>query len=138
MTASHSAATGLAAWHDIVANPDPAKLPDLLADDVVFWSPVVHSPQAGRDLTTMYLLGAMQVLLPGGFTYVREVVDGDDAVLEFTADVNGRTVNGVDMLHFNADGKIDNFTVMLRPLSGTIAVKDKMAELLAQQQRPRR
>lgn len=123
-------AGGLAQWHDLVARRDPSGLAELLTEDAVFWSPVLHKPVVGRDLVAMYLTGALHVL-GHGFRYVREVVTGDDAVLEFVTEVDGRTVNGVDMIHFTADGQIDDFKVMLRPLSATLLVKDKMAALLA-------
>lgn len=106
-------------------------LADLLADDVVFHSPVVHSPQVGRARTTMYLAGAMHVLGNSSFRYVRQVCQGHNAVLEFRADIDGVEVNGVDMISFDADGRICDFTVMLRPLKGIQIVRERMAELLA-------
>ncbi len=115
----------------MIRDRDPSLLADLLADDVVFHSPVVHSPQVGRARTTMYLAGAMQVLGNSSFTYVRQVCQDHDAVLEFRADIDGVEVNGVDMITFDDDGRIRDFTVMLRPLKGMQIVRERMAELLA-------
>ena len=122
--------TGLASWHALIESKDPVALSDLLADDVVFWSPVIHRPITGPEMVSLYLTGAMHVL-GDGFHYVREVVSGNDVVLEFSAQLDDLVVNGVDMIHFNDDGRIDDFKVMLRPLKATLAVKEKMAALLA-------
>jgi hypothetical protein len=126
-----AALSGLAEWHRVIRDRDPALLADLLAEGVVFHSPVVHSPQVGRARTTMYLAGAMHVLGNASFTYVRQVCQGNDAVLEFRADIDGVEVNGVDMITFDDDGRICDFTVMLRPLKGMQVVRERMAELLA-------
>ncbi|MBP7972366.1 MAG: nuclear transport factor 2 family protein [Candidatus Nanopelagicales bacterium] len=121
---------GLAQWHAVVKSRDPVQLDDLLSDDVVFTSPIVHTPQVGKGLTTMYLTGAMHVLGNDSFTYVREVVDGPNAVLEFETVVDGITVNGVDMIRFNEAGQIVDFKVMLRPMKAINLVGQKMAAML--------
>ncbi|MGV1037285.1 MAG: nuclear transport factor 2 family protein [Candidatus Nanopelagicales bacterium] len=121
---------GLAQWHAIVESRDPARLDALLAEDAVFTSPIVHTPQVGKGLTTMYLTGAMHVLGNGSFTYVREVVDGPNAVLEFETIVDGITVNGVDMIRFDETGQIVDFKVMLRPMKAINLVGQKMAAML--------
>ena len=135
---SHSAgnpgtAAGLANWHDLVRSRNPLGLSDLLADEVVSRSPIVHTPQVGRARTTMYLTGALHVLGNDDFTYVREVVDGANAVLEFTTTIDGIEVNGVDMIEFNDDGQIVDFKVMLRPMKGIQIVGQKMVEMLEAQ-----
>lgn len=122
----------LAQWHRLVATRDPSGLDALLADDVVFHSPVVHTPQRGRLLTRMYLTAAMHVLGNASFRYVREVVGAGDAVLEFEAEVDGITVNGVDMIRWDAQGRIVDFKVMVRPAKAMALLQQKMAELLAQ------
>lgn len=126
----------LTMWHDVLRNRDPSSLADLLAPDAVFHSPVMHRPQAGRDLVTVYLTGAMHVLANDSFTYVREVVGEHDAVLEFTATVDDIHVNGVDMITWNDDGRITDFKVMLRPKKAIDLVQQRMAELLAATQTP--
>ena len=120
---------GLRRWHEVVERRDPALLGDLLAPDVVFVSPVLHRPVVGRDLVVMYLTGALLVL-GQEFRYVREVASGDTAVLEFESTLDGLTVNGVDIITFGSDDRIVEFKVMLRPLSATLAVKERMAALL--------
>ncbi|MEQ9463755.1 MAG: nuclear transport factor 2 family protein [Haliea sp.] len=121
----------LAQWHEIARSGDPARLDALLAEDCVFWSPVVHRPQQGRDLTRLYLSGAMRVF-NDSFRYVKEVVAEPHAVLEFTCDIDGITVNGVDIITFNAAGKIIEFKVMVRPLQGVNMLHAKMAAMLEQ------
>ncbi len=123
---------GVEGWHEVVAQRDPALLADLLADDVVFNSPIVFTPQRGKALTTMYLAGAMHVIANDTFTYVREVVAGSDAVLEFATTIDDIEVNGVDMIHFDDEGRIVDFTVMLRPFKGIMVVKEHMGTLLAE------
>jgi SnoaL-like domain len=118
----------LRAWHAVVEAGDPALLDDLLADDVEFRSPAVFAPQKGRALTTLYLTGALVVLGPT-LRYVGEWHDEHSAVLEFEADLDGTYVQGVDMLRWNAAGKLVTFTVMVRPLRGL----EKLIELMAQQ-----
>lgn len=123
-------AAGLAAWHELVRTRDVAALGDLLADNVVFWSPIVFTAQAGKARTMLYLTGAVSVIGNDSFQYVREVVDGQHAVLEFVSTIDGIEVNGVDMITFNADGKIADFKVMLRPMKGIQVVGQKMVQML--------
>jgi hypothetical protein len=120
----------LAHWHRLLAARDAAGLADLLADDAVFHSPVVHTPQRGKAMTQLYLAGAMQVLAQPGFRYLREVVGASDAVLEFEVEIDGILVNGVDLVHWNEAGRIDDFKVMIRPLKAIQLVHQKMGELL--------
>lgn len=119
-------------WHALLASQDLSRLDDLLADDVVFHSPVVHTPQRGKALATLYLTGAYHVLLSSGFHYVREVVSDTDAVLEFEGEIDGIHLNGVDMFHWNADGKIDDFKVMVRPLKAINLLHQLMRQTLEQ------
>ncbi|MDX1659982.1 MAG: nuclear transport factor 2 family protein [Nitriliruptorales bacterium] len=123
----------LARWHELVRTGDLNGLDDLLHDDVVFRSPVLFTPVEGKALTAMYLAGAYQVLVEGGsFTYVREVVDPPHAVLEFTTEIDGIQVNGVDMITWDDDGRIVDFTVMVRPKKAFDLVHAKMAALVEQ------
>ena len=98
----------------------------LLAEDVVFFSPVVHKPYRGRPITAAILRGVLRVF--EDFRYVREIGDpeGRDHALVFTATVNGREIHGCDFLHTDEDGRIDEFTVMVRPLSGAHALSEAM------------
>jgi hypothetical protein len=119
----------VAAWHRIAESRDPAGLADLLHDDCVFRSPAVHAPQEGKTLTTAYLSAAMVVLGPT-LRYVEEWHGASSAVLEFEAEVGGRTVHGVDMLRWDDAGLLTSFTVMVRPLRGLEALIDAMAARL--------
>lgn len=122
----------LDAWHRMIQERNAAALDDVLADDAVFHSPVVHTPQEGKALTKLYLSAAIMVLGGSSFEYVREVIGESDAVLEFTAELNGIHINGVDMIHWNADGKIDDFKVMIRPLKAVNLLHQLMGQMLKQ------
>jgi ketosteroid isomerase-like protein len=117
-------------WHNLLKTRDPKGLDALLADDVVFHSPVLHKPQAGKALTTMYLTAAFHVFFNDTFHYVREVIGENDAVLEFVVEIDGVTVNGVDMIRWNSAGRIIDFKVMLRPLKAINLIQQKMMEML--------
>ena len=117
-------------WHKVAQARNPAALADLLADDVVFHSPVVHTPQLGKKITTLYLAAAMRVLGNEAFRYTREVVGERDAVLEFVTELDGITINGVDMIRWNDDGRITDFKVMVRPLKAVNLLHQKMGQML--------
>ncbi len=119
-------------WHALLESRDLSQLDDLLAADAVFHSPIVHTPQRGRELVKFYLTGAFHVLLDANFRYVRQVVSDTDAVLEFTAEIDGILLNGVDMMHWNAAGQIDDFKVMIRPLKAINLLHRLMAQMLEQ------
>lgn len=122
--------TVLARWHDIVRSRDPRALDALLAEEVVFHSPVVHSAQVGKAVTAQYLSAALRVFFNDSFRYVREVTAANEAVLEFVVDIDGITVNGVDMITWNDDGRIVAFKVMIRPLKAIQLIHEKMAAML--------
>jgi hypothetical protein len=118
------------AWHRIVLDRDPNGLSALLADDAVFHSPVVHTPQRGKMLATGYLAAALQVLSNPSFRYVREIVGDADAMLEFETEIDGVLVNGVDLIRWNDAGQIVDFKVMLRPLKAIHLIQQRMAAML--------
>ena len=120
--------SALRSWHAAVASGDVTLLDDLLADDVVFRSPAVYAPQAGKALTTWYLTAAFAVLGPS-LRYVGEWFDDAGAALEFEAELDGRFVQGVDLLRWNADGRLTSITVLARPMRGL----EKLIELMARQ-----
>jgi ketosteroid isomerase-like protein len=109
-----------------VENGDLDAVAALLADDVVFTSPVAFKPYPGKAITTAILRAVTQVF--ENFTYVREIAnpDGRDHAFVFTASVAGKELQGCDFLHFDEDGKIDDFTVMVRPLSAAHALSEAM------------
>jgi hypothetical protein len=120
----------LETWHRLVRTGDAAGLQQLLAEDAVFHSPVVHTPQRGRQLTSAYLGAAFKVFFNPGFRYVREVVGDRDAVLEFEVEIDGILVNGVDMIRWNDHRQITDFKVMVRPLKAINLIHQKMAAML--------
>lgn len=120
----------LQAWHQVVQSRDMRLLDNLLADDVVFHSPVVHTPQRGKAITTQYLTGALHVLNNGSFRYEREIAGEHDAVLEFTTEIDGIQINGIDLIRWDDSGRITDFKVMLRPLKAVNIVHQKMGEML--------
>lgn len=124
----------LSTWHDLVASRNVKGLGALLADNVVFHSPVVHTPQVGKAVTTQYLGAAFHVFFNGTFKYVRAVTGPRDAVLEFQVDIDGIAVNGVDMIKWDDEGKIVEFKVMIRPLKAINLIHQKMAAMLQAQQ----
>jgi hypothetical protein len=122
-------------WHGFVQRPDPLTLDRLLDEDVVFFSPVVFTPQRGKAVTKAYLLAAATALAgdgaDGAFRYTKEIVGDRSAALEFETTVNGKHVNGVDLLTAGDTGRIIEFRVMIRPLQALGAVHQRMGEMLA-------
>jgi SnoaL-like domain len=119
-------------WIDVIENDRVAELDSLLAEDAVFYSPAVFTPQEGRDKALAYLTAASKMFSGTDFHYVEQWYGENSAILEFAATVDGMYVNGVDMIHWNDDGQIMSFKVMMRPIKGLQAIMPKMAELLAQ------
>jgi len=120
----------VAAWHTLLKTKDAAGLDAILADNVVFYSPVVHTPQEGKLITTLYLTAALHVFVNDSFKYLREVVSDNNAVLEFMTVIDGITVNGVDMLTWGTDRRITEFKVMVRPLKAINLIHRMMGEML--------
>ena len=125
-------------WHRFLAGELPEVLDGLLADDVVFYSPIVYTPQRGKDVTTMYLQAAAQTLpgdpADGAFRYTKQVLAGDVAMLEFETTVGGKYVNGIDIIRCDDTGRIVEFRVMIRPLQAVNAVHEQMRAMLASMQ----
>jgi len=120
----------LATWHHLVRTQDPSGLDGLLAEDAVFHSPVVHTPQRGRKITGMYLRAAFRVFFNPNFRYVREIKGPTDAMLEFETEIDGIVVNGVDLIKWNEAGQIVEFKVMLRPLKAINLIHQRMGAML--------
>jgi hypothetical protein len=140
--------TTIARWHQHLRGELPGGLDELLHDDVVFFSPVVFTPQHGKAVTKMYLEAAVATfgaapksttsnggptpVVGGTFRYVGEVMGGNRAVLEFETEMDGTHVNGVDIITCDDVGKIVEFKVMIRPLQAINAVHDAMRAMLEQ------
>jgi hypothetical protein len=128
-------------WHQHLRGELSGGLDGLLADDVVFYSPIVYTPQQGKAITKLYLEAAA-VTLPGeapaegqgssgrGFRYTKQVMSDDTAMLEFETTVEGKYVNGVDIIRCDDDGRIVEFRVMIRPLQAVNAVHEQMRAML--------
>ena len=130
-------------WHRHLHGELDGGLDELLADDVVFYSPIVFTPQRGKDITKLYLTAAAQVFpggapitkegaaaTPRGFHYTKQTFGGNDAVLEFETTIEGKVVNGVDIITSDEDGKIVEFRVMIRPLQAVNLIHRQMGEML--------
>lgn len=120
----------LETWHRLVRTQDASGLNGLLAEDAVFHSPVVHTPQLGRKLAAWYLGAAFQVFFNPTFRYTREIVGPSDAMLEFETEIDGVVVNGVDIIKWNGAGQIVEFKVMLRPLKAINVIHQRMGAML--------
>ena len=120
----------LQAWHRMVRTNDASGLDALLAEEMVFHSPVVHAPQRGRKLGAMYLGAAFKVFFNPSFRYVREIVGPSDAMLEFETEIDGVLVNGVDLIRWDEAGRIVDFKVMLRPLKAINLIHERMGAML--------
>lgn len=129
-------------WHRFLAGELPGGLDEILADDVVFYSPVVFTPQKGKDVTKLYLTAAAHAFggvgpaassgggKPSSFRYTKQVLAGRHAVLEFEAESGGKYINGVDIISCDAEGRIVEFRVMVRPLQAVNMLHQQMAALL--------
>jgi hypothetical protein len=121
-------------WHKAVAAQDPKALNSLLDSSCIFYSPIVFAPQKGKSLTKMYLTAAFQVFEEAGdFHYVKEVAQGNSAVLEFNATIDGIQIDGVDIITWNEKGLITEFKVMLRPFRSIEKMGEKMKARLEAQ-----
>ena len=123
-------ANALESWYRLVSSRDPSGLHALLAEDAVFHSPVVHTPQRGGAIVAKYLGAASQVFFNPSFRYVREIVGPADAMLEFETEIDGILVNGIDLIRWNESGQIVDFKVMIRPLKAINLIHQRMAAML--------
>jgi hypothetical protein len=117
-------------WHKVALSRDPNTISATLHDDCVFESPVVHTPQVGKAITSQYLAAAGFTLGNDSFRYVGEWHRENSAVLEFTAEIDGIKINGIDMISCDDDGLITHFKVMVRPLKAVNMLHQKMGEML--------
>lgn len=137
----------LAKWHQHLKGELPGGLESIIDDDCVFYSPVVFTPQKGKALTLMYLSAAGNTFNDGAggesdgsisseskFRYAKEIVAGNQAVLEFESELDGKYVNGVDIITWNDEGKIIEFKVMIRPLQALNTMHQKMKAMLESMQ----
>jgi ketosteroid isomerase-like protein len=121
----------VARWHAFVRGEEPSALHALLDEDVVFYSPIVFTPQRGKQITSLYLQAAAQTFSGGGaFRYTKTALSDDTAFLEFETTMQGKYVNGIDIIRCNDAGRIIEFRVMIRPLQAVNLVHQQMAAML--------
>ncbi|WP_180003732.1 MULTISPECIES: nuclear transport factor 2 family protein [unclassified Acinetobacter] len=120
--------TAITRWHEMLETRDMSILNELLADNVVFRSPVAFHPYPGKQVVFFILTNVIQVF--ENFTYHREFLseDGNNVVLEFSANVGDKKLKGIDMIQFNDEGQIIDFEVMIRPKSGLEALAIEMGQ----------
>jgi SnoaL-like domain len=124
---------GLAKWYAYLKSHDHAALRELLHPDAVFESPIVHTPQRGREVTFKYLASAVKILGGPSFAYRGEWRNENGAVLEFETGIEGITINGVDIITFDKEDRITHFKVMVRPLKAINLLHRLMGEELMRQ-----
>lgn len=117
-------------WHAYMDNPTAEALSEMLHDKVTFVSPVVFTPQQGKQVTMGYLLAAGHVFKDTQFRYTKEIEADGRMILEFEADMDGKYVNGVDIVDFDENGLITQFKVMVRPLQAVNMLWEKMGAQL--------
>ncbi|NNC69240.1 MAG: nuclear transport factor 2 family protein [Flavobacteriaceae bacterium] len=125
-----SQSKGILTWHQFIEQRDITILDEFLADDVILYSPVVFTPIKGKFFVKMYLMAAEQIIANENFEYLNSFSKDNDAVLEFKTIIDGITVEGVDMINFNNEGKLKSLKVMVRPLKAMNIVHQKMGEFL--------
>lgn len=122
----------LSNWHTLIKNKAVSQVSTLLADDVTLYSPVIHTPIKGKEMVSMYLTAAFHTFLNGTFTYDREFLSNNAAVLEFSLKIQDIDINGIDMITWNEQGKITEFKVMIRPYKALNMINDQMTAMLEQ------
>lgn len=118
-------------WHNFVKTKNINILDRILSEEVVFYSPAVHTPQVGKQITKKYLLTAAEVLFKENFKYVSEVKGNEIAICEFECNIDEIYINGIDIITWNGLNQITSFKVMVRPLKGLMILKEKMANILS-------
>ena len=130
-------------WYEVIKSDNPDKYDEVLAEDCVFYSPVVYTPQRGREITKMYLMAAGGVFggedspkkildekSPSKFKYIKEIIGESSAVLEFETEIDGIYVNGIDLISWNEENKITEFKVIVRPLQAVNKLHQQMQNML--------
>jgi hypothetical protein len=120
-------------WHQSIKEKNTDNLDIILADDVVLHSPIVHTPIKGKKIVTLYLMAAYHTIITQEFQYVRELSHENTAVLEFTTEVDGIFINGVDIISWNQEGLITDLKVMVRPLKAVNLFHQKIGMMIEMQ-----
>ena len=117
-------------WHEVVKNRDYNLLESILADDIIFYSPVVYTPQKGKQLALQYLMAASEVFNSSSFKYDKEVIGRSNTSLEFSLTLDNTDINGIDLISWDESGKILEFKVFIRPLQGVNMIHKLMQGML--------
>ena len=117
-------------WHEVVKLRDYSLLETILSEDVIFYSPVVYTPQKGKKIALQYLAAASEVFNTNSFRYEKEIVMNRSASLEFSLNINETDINGIDLITWNNDNKINEFKVFIRPLQGVNVIHQLMQSML--------
>ncbi|MDC3154823.1 nuclear transport factor 2 family protein [Pelagibacteraceae bacterium] len=117
-------------WHDVVSLRDYNMLTEIVDDNCIFYSPVVFTPQRGKDITLKYLMAASEVFNASNFKYHKEIISNQHASLEFTLTLEDTEINGIDLITWNDDGLITEFKVFIRPLQGVNIIHKMMGNML--------
>ena len=117
-------------WHDVVSLRDYNMLTEIVEENCIFYSPVVFTPQRGKDITLKYLMAASEVFNASNFKYHKEIISNQHASLEFTLTLEDTEINGIDLITWNDDGLITEFKVFIRPLQGVNIIHKMMGNML--------
>ena len=117
-------------WHSVVKLRDYNTLTEIIHDDAIFYSPVVYTPQKGKDITLKYLIAASEVFNSSSFKYDKEMIGENSASLEFSLTIDDTEINGIDLITWNNDGLITEFKVFIRPLQGVNLIHKMMQGML--------
>jgi hypothetical protein len=117
-------------WHEVVKNRDYNLLESILSDDIIFYSPVVYTPQKGKQLALQYLMAASEVFNSTSFQYNKEMIGESSASLEFSLTLDSTDINGIDLISWDKTGKINEFKVFIRPLQGVNMIHKLMQGMM--------
>jgi hypothetical protein len=117
-------------WHEVVKLRDYSLLETILSEDIIFYSPVVYTPQKGKKIALQYLAAASEVFNTNSFRYEKEIIMNRSASLEFSLNINETDINGIDLISWNNDNKINEFKVFIRPLQGVNVIHQLMQSML--------
>tara|TARA_B100001245_G_C22821483_1_gene395310 strand:- start:357 stop:743 length:387 start_codon:yes stop_codon:yes gene_type:complete len=117
-------------WHQVVKLRDYNLLKEILSENVIFYSPVIYTPQKGKSITLNYLVAASEVFNSSNFKYTKEIINNKFASLEFKLTIDDTEINGIDLISWNEEGLITEFKVFIRPLQGVNLIHKLMQKML--------
>lgn len=117
-------------WHQVVELRDYNLLKEILSENVIFYSPIIYTPQKGKSITLNYLVAASEVFNSSNFKYTKEIINNKFASLEFKLTIDDTEINGIDLISWNEEGLITEFKVFIRPLQGVNLIHKLMQKML--------